>query len=98
METGGEEALDRLRAAGFTGETTVVTLDPKETYCGCGGRGHLEGIMGHRAMRLRFLDLEPDEIFANARLADESARDSDPSCVAVSPPAAQCGAFCAAVT
>lgn len=46
----------------------VVTLDPKETYCGCGGRGHLEGIMGHRAMRLRFLDLEPEEIFANAQI------------------------------
>src|SRR6516162_7924119 len=26
----------------------VVTLDPKERYCGCGGVGHLEGIMGHR--------------------------------------------------
>ena len=38
----------------------VVSLDPKETYCGCGGRGHLEGIMGNRAMRLRFLDLEPE--------------------------------------
>lgn len=48
----------------------VVTLDPKEVYCGCGGRGHLEGIMGHRAMRLRFLDLEPEEVFANARKGD----------------------------
>jgi hypothetical protein len=27
-----EEALDRLRAAGFTGETTVVTLDPNRAY------------------------------------------------------------------
>ncbi len=36
----------------------VVTLDPRERYCGCGGVGHLEGIMGNRAMRLRFLDLE----------------------------------------
>lgn len=52
------------------GGHTVVTLDPKETYCGCGGRGHLEGIMGYRAMRLRFLDLEPEEVFANARLGD----------------------------
>ena len=26
--------------------------------------------MGHRAMRLRFLDIEPDEIFANARAGD----------------------------
>jgi predicted NBD/HSP70 family sugar kinase len=48
----------------------VVTLDPKEQYCGCGGVGHLEGIMGHRAMRLRFLDMEPDEVFASARLGD----------------------------
>jgi len=47
-----------------------VSLDPKETYCGCGGRGHLEGIMGHRAMRLRFLDLEPEEVFAEAKKGD----------------------------
>jgi predicted NBD/HSP70 family sugar kinase len=45
---------------------SVVTLDPKEHFCGCGGKGHLEGIMGHRAMRLRFMDLEPDEVFAQA--------------------------------
>lgn len=45
---------------------SVVTLDPKEDFCGCGGRGHLEGIMGNRAMRLRFMDLEPDEIFDQA--------------------------------
>lgn len=45
---------------------SVVTLDPKEHFCGCGGKGHLEGIMGHRAMRLRFMDLEPDEVFARA--------------------------------
>ncbi len=45
---------------------SVVTLDPKEHFCGCGGKGHLEGIMGNRAMRLRFMDLEPDEVFANA--------------------------------
>ena len=47
-----------------------VSLDPKEKFCGCGGRGHLEGIMGHRAMRLRFFDLEPEEIFANAKKGD----------------------------
>jgi len=59
------------RAEGvWEGGHMVVSLDPKETYCGCGGRGHLEGIMGHRAMRLRFLDLEPEEIFANAQLKD----------------------------
>src|SRR5579884_3437928 len=54
----------------WEGGHTIVTLDPKENYCGCGGRGHLEGIMGHRAMRLRFLDLEPEEVFANAAAGD----------------------------
>ncbi|MFZ0632973.1 MAG: ROK family protein [Acidobacteriaceae bacterium] len=54
----------------WEGGHMVVTLDPKENYCGCGGRGHLEGIMGHRAMRLRFLDLEPDEVFAAAKKGD----------------------------
>jgi len=48
----------------------VVTLDPRERYCGCGGVGHLEGIMGNRAMRLRFLDLEPEEVFAEAKAGD----------------------------
>jgi glucokinase len=51
----------------------VVTLDPKERYCGCGGVGHLEGIMGHRAMRLRFLDMEPEEVFVAARQGDARA-------------------------
>lgn len=54
----------------WEGGHMVVTLDPKENYCGCGGRGHLEGVMGHRAMRLRFLDLEPDEVFAAAKKGD----------------------------
>ncbi len=54
----------------WEGGHTVVTLDPKETFCVCGGRGHLEGIMGHRAMRLRFLDMEPDEVFAAAKKGD----------------------------
>lgn len=54
----------------WEGGHTVVTLDPREKYCGCGGRGHLEGIMGHRAMRLRFLDMEPDEVFAAAKKGD----------------------------
>ena len=58
----------------WEGGHTVVTLDDKENYCGCGGRGHLEGIMGHRAMRLRFLDMEPEEIF-------EAAKAGDPRCV-----------------
>jgi glucokinase len=54
----------------WEGGHSVVTLDPKENLCGCGGRGHLEGILGHRSMRLRFLDLEPEEVFANARSGD----------------------------
>ena len=55
----------------WEGGHSTISLDPKENYCGCGGRGHLEGIMGHRAMRLRFLDMEPDEIFANAKTGDQ---------------------------
>jgi predicted NBD/HSP70 family sugar kinase len=54
----------------WEGGHTVVTLDPRENYCACGGIGHLEGIMGHRAMRLRFLDLEPEEVFAEAAAGD----------------------------
>jgi len=54
----------------WEGGHAVVTLDPKENFCGCGGRGHLEGILGRRAMRLRFLDLEPEEVFENAREGD----------------------------
>jgi predicted NBD/HSP70 family sugar kinase len=55
----------------WEGGHTVVTLDDKENYCGCGGRGHIEGIMGHRAMRLRFLDMEPEEVFAEAAKGDK---------------------------
>jgi predicted NBD/HSP70 family sugar kinase len=58
----------------WEGGHTVITLDDKENYCGCGGRGHLEGIMGHRAMRLRFLDMEPEEVF-------EAAKAGDPRCL-----------------
>ncbi|MDQ2833923.1 MAG: ROK family protein [Acidobacteriota bacterium] len=58
----------------WEGGHTVVTLDDKERYCGCGGRGHMEGIMGHRAMRLRFLDMEPEEVF-------EAAKNGDPRCL-----------------
>ena len=54
----------------WEGGHSVVTLDPKENLCGCGGRGHLEGILGHRSMRLRFLDIEPEEVFANASTGD----------------------------
>ena len=53
------------------GGHTVVTLDDRETYCGCGGRGHIEGIMGHRAMRLRFLDMEPEDVFEAADKGDQ---------------------------
>lgn len=58
----------------WEGGHTVITLDEKENYCGCGGRGHMEGIMGHRAMRLRFLDMEPEEVF-------DAARGGDPRCL-----------------
>jgi glucokinase len=61
----------------WEGGHCVVSVDEKENYCGCGGRGHLEGIMGHRAMRLRFLDMEPEEVFeaANRR------QNPDPRCL-----------------
>ena len=59
----------------WEGGHITVTLDPKERYCGCGGVGHLEGIMGSRAMRMRFLDLEPEEVFANAKKGDQRCRD-----------------------
>jgi predicted NBD/HSP70 family sugar kinase len=54
----------------WEGGHTVVSLDDKERFCGCGGRGHMEGIMGHRAMRLRFLDMEPEEVFEEAKNGD----------------------------
>lgn len=59
----------------WEGGHTVVSLDPKERFCGCGGLGHLEGIMGHRAMRMRFLDLEPEEVFAQAKQGDQRCRE-----------------------
>jgi predicted NBD/HSP70 family sugar kinase len=59
----------------WEGGHITVSLDPKERFCGCGGIGHLEGIMGYRAMRLRFLDLEPEEVFANARQGDTRCRE-----------------------
>ena len=58
----------------WEGGHTVVSLDDKERFCGCGGRGHMEGIMGHRAMRLRFLDMEPEEVF-------EAGKTGGPRCV-----------------
>jgi predicted NBD/HSP70 family sugar kinase len=59
----------------WEGGHTVISLDPKEKFCGCGGVGHMEGIMGNRAMRLRFLDMEPEEIFANAKTGDQRCVD-----------------------
>jgi glucokinase len=59
----------------WEGGHSVVTLDPKENFCGCGGKGHLEGILGRRSMRLRFLDLEPDEVFENARAGDTRCKE-----------------------
>ena len=64
-----------LTAGVWEGGHTIVTLDDKENYCGCGGRGHLEGIMGHRAMRLRFLDMEPEEVFEAAKTGDTRCLD-----------------------
>jgi glucokinase len=58
------------REGTWEGGHVVVSLDPRERYCGCGGRGHLEGVMGNRAMRLRFLDMEPDEVFQHAQRGD----------------------------
>ncbi len=55
----------------WEGGHVVVSLDPRERYCGCGGVGHLEGIMGQRAMRLRFLDMEPEEVFEHAQKRDQ---------------------------
>jgi glucokinase len=59
----------------WEGGHVTVSLDPKEKFCGCGGVGHLEGIMGYRAMRLRFLDLEPEEVFAHAKEGDQRCRE-----------------------
>ncbi len=53
----------------------VVTLGPKERFCGCGGVGHLESIVGYRAMRLRFLDLEPEEVFDAAHAGEPRATE-----------------------
>lgn len=58
--------LDGVWEAGHS----VVTLDPKEHFCACGGTGHLEGIMGQRSMRLRFMDLEPEEVFEQAKAGE----------------------------
>jgi len=55
----------------WEGGHMIVSLDPKENFCGCGGAGHIEGIMGTRAMRKRFLDMEPDEVFTNAKAGDD---------------------------
>ena len=55
----------------WEGGHIVVSLDPNEKFCGCGGIGHLESIMGHRAMRLRFLDMEPEEVFAAAKAGED---------------------------
>ncbi|GAC1633444.1 MAG: hypothetical protein NVS9B14_08210 [Candidatus Acidiferrum sp.] len=59
----------------WEGGHSVVSIDPKERFCGCGGVGHLEGFLGYRAMRMRFLDIEPEEVFENAKAGD--ARCSD---------------------
>src|SRR5271170_6305075 len=65
----------------WEGGHSVVTLDDKERFCGCGGRGHMEGIMGHRAMRLRFLDMEPEEVFEAARIDRVTGQCGDLRCL-----------------
>ena len=65
----------------WEGGHSVVTLDEKERFCGCGGHGHMEGIMGHRAMRLRFLDMEPEEVFEAANTMLPSGLPSDQRCL-----------------
>jgi glucokinase len=62
--------INPVREGIWEGGHVVVSLDPREKFCGCGGVGHLEGFMGQRAIRLRFLDLEPDEVFENAHAGD----------------------------
>jgi predicted NBD/HSP70 family sugar kinase len=65
----------------WEGGHSVVTLDDKESFCGCGGRGHMEGIMGHRAMRLRFLDMEPEEVFEAAKIDPATGQCGDLRCL-----------------
>jgi predicted NBD/HSP70 family sugar kinase len=55
----------------WEGGHIVVSLDPNERFCGCGGLGHLESIIGHRAMRMRFLDREPEEVFEAAKSGED---------------------------
>ena len=66
----GSAAIRRPTGSGRAA-TWWCTLDPNERFCGCGGLGHLESIMGHRAMRLRFLDMEPEEVFAAAKSGED---------------------------
>ena len=49
----------------------IIVLFQSEIRQGCGGVGHLEGIMGNAGMRRRFLDMEPDEVFAEAKAGDQ---------------------------
>jgi len=66
----GRQDQSVLMSTQRPGAAAVVTLDPNEKFCGCGGLGHLESIMGHRAMRLRFLDMEPEEVFAASKTGE----------------------------
>src|ERR1700721_349871 len=63
------------RGGGVGGADNTRSCGPKERFWGCGGLGHLEGIMGYRAMRLRFLDKEPEEVFAAAKQGDRECRE-----------------------
>src|SRR5260370_10082933 len=46
----------------WEGGHSVVTLDPKENFCGCGGRGHPGGILARPSLRLCFPHPEPAEM------------------------------------
>ncbi len=71
----------------WEGGHITVTLDPKERFCGCGGVGHLEGITGYRAMRMRF-SISNRKKFLRRRNRETSAAVSlSISGIALLPPA-----------
>jgi len=70
----GSASILGTKAFGRAATSWSRSIRAKNTG-GCGGRGHLEGIMGHRAMRLRFPRLEPEEIFENAQRGDQRCVD-----------------------
>jgi len=53
----------------------VVTLDPKEKFCGCGGVGHLEDFLGLSRDEDAVPGYGAEEVFANAKRATPAARN-----------------------